>query len=65
MRKKNEIEQELNEKELDADLHKDLNSHYSHLEVLERVYKDKNPYVIGALNFLTTLFSLNCFSILS
>lgn len=56
MRKKNEIEQKLDEKELESDLHKDLNSQYSRIEVLEKFYEDKNPYVLGLMNFFSTLF---------
>lgn len=56
MRKKNEIEQELDEKELEAELHRNLNSQYTRIEVLEKLYEDKNPYVIGFMNFFFTLF---------
>lgn len=56
MRKKNEIEQKLDEKELESDLYRDLNSEYSRIDVFERFYEDRNPYVIGAMNFFSTLF---------
>jgi hypothetical protein len=56
MRKKNEIEQKLDEKELESDLHRELNSEYSRIDVLEKFYEDRNPYVIGAMNFFSTLF---------
>ncbi|WP_103664834.1 hypothetical protein [Gracilimonas amylolytica] len=55
MRKKNEIEQKLDEKELEADLHRDLSSQYSNIEVIQKLYEDKNPYVIGVMNFFFTL----------
>ncbi|MDZ7807082.1 MAG: hypothetical protein U5K71_08190 [Gracilimonas sp.] len=56
MRKKNEIEQELYKKELEADLHKDLKSQFYRIEVLEKFYEDKNPYLIGLMNFILTFF---------
>lgn len=56
MRKKNEIEQKLDEKELASDLQRDLNSEYSRIDILEKFYEDRNPFVIGAMNFFSTLF---------
>lgn len=61
MRKKNEIEQKLDEKQLEADLHRELNSQYSNIEILKKFYKNKNHYVLGVMNFFFTLIFLTTF----
>lgn len=56
MRKKNKIEQELDQKEFENDLGKDLNLEYQKIDNHESLLRDKNKYVIAAINFFGTLF---------
>ncbi|MBD3615558.1 MAG: hypothetical protein HUJ22_03220 [Gracilimonas sp.] len=56
MKKKNKIEQELDRKEFENEIGRDLSSQYKSIEAHEKMHKDKNPYVIGAMNFFSTLF---------
>lgn len=56
MKKKNEIEQELDRKEFENEIGRDLKSQYQRIEVHEKMHEDKNPYLIGAMNFFSTLF---------
>lgn len=55
MKRKNEIEQELDQKEFESEIHRDLDSQYRKIDVEEQFYKDKNVVVIGVINFLSTL----------
>lgn len=56
MKKKNEIEQELDQKEFENEIGRDLHSQYQRIEVKEKMHEDKNPFLIGAMNFFSTLF---------
>lgn len=55
MKKKNEREQELDEKEFENELDRALSSEYREIESRERLYEGTNPWIIGALNFFSTL----------
>lgn len=55
MKRKNEIEQELDQKEFESEIDRDLAHEYRKIDVEEMFYKDKNKYVVGALNFFSTL----------
>ncbi|MEX0722937.1 MAG: hypothetical protein WD357_02380 [Gracilimonas sp.] len=55
MKKKNEIEQELDRKEFENEINRDLSSQYQRIDVFERMHEDKNPYVIGVMNFFSTV----------
>lgn len=55
MKKKNDIEQELDRKEFENDLGKDLFDEYHRMEVREKLFQHKNKYVLGLMNFFTTL----------
>lgn len=61
MKKKNKIEQELDEKEFENEINRDLSSQYQRINVYEKMHEDKNPYVIGAMNFFSTLFFFELF----
>lgn len=61
MKKKNEIEQELDRKEFENEINRDLSSQYQRINVHEKMHEDKNPYVIGAMNFFSTLFFFEIF----
>lgn len=61
MKRKNKIEQELDEKEFENEIGRDLNSQYQRIGVHEKMHEDKNPYVIGAMNFFSTLFFFEIF----
>ncbi|MFD2532414.1 hypothetical protein [Gracilimonas halophila] len=61
MKKKNEIEQELDQKEFENEIGRDLNSQYQRIETHEKMHQDKNPYLIGAMNFFSTLFFFELF----
>lgn len=61
MKKKNKIEQELDQKEFENELGRDLSSQYKSIDVLEKMHENKNPYVIGAMNFFSTLFFFELF----
>lgn len=56
MKKRNEIEQELDQKELENEIGKDLASQYNRREAEEKLLEGKSIYVIGAINFFGTLF---------
>jgi len=56
MKKKNEIEQELDQKEFENELDRDLSHQYQKIKVHEKLLEGKNPYVIGMINFFGTLF---------
>lgn len=64
MKKKNEIEQELDQKEFENELGRDLSSQYKSIDVLEKLHENKNPYVIGVMNFFSTLFFFEIFYLL-
>jgi hypothetical protein len=61
MKKKNKIEQELDRKELEYELNRDVSSKYQSLDVFERMHEDKNPYVLGLMNFFSTLLFFEVF----
>jgi hypothetical protein len=52
---KNEIEQDLDEKEFENEIGRDLASQYNQLTNQEKLMEGKNKYAIGALHFFTTL----------
>lgn len=52
---KNEIEQELDQKEFENELGRDLASHYNQLTNKERLMEGKNAYLIGATHFFTSI----------
>ena len=56
MKKKNDIEKELDQKEFENELDRDLSDQYQKIGTREKFLEDKNPYVIGAINFFGTLF---------
>lgn len=56
MRKKNKIEQELDKKEFENDLGKDLHLEYQKIDNHESLLRGKNKYAIAAINFFGTLF---------
>lgn len=56
MKKKNEIEQKLDEKEFESELQRHLSLENRKNDSKEAFLKDKNIYVIGAINFFGTLF---------
>lgn len=56
MKKKNKIERELDRKEFENEIGRDLHSQYQRINVHEKMHEDKNPYFIGAMNFFFTLF---------
>lgn len=61
MKKKNEIEQELDKKEFEKELRRDLDSKYNRVKVEELFYQGKNKYVIGAIHFFSTLIFFEAF----
>ena len=61
MKKKNEIEQELDRKEFENEIGRDLNDQYNKLHVQEQLLKGKNKYVIAAMNFFITMVILEGF----
>jgi acetylglutamate synthase len=61
MKKKNEIEQELDRKEFENEVGRDLASQYQKIEVEEKLTQGKNKYVIGAMNFFSTFVFFEVF----
>lgn len=55
MRKKTKIEQDLDQKEFENELNRDLKSQYSQLNVRQKQIEGKNVYVIAAMHFFSTL----------
>ncbi|MCP9292517.1 hypothetical protein [Gracilimonas sediminicola] len=55
MKRKNEIEQELDQKEFENDIGKDLAQQYRKLNIEEKLREDANKYVVGVLYFTSTL----------
>ncbi|MGN8226633.1 hypothetical protein [Gracilimonas sp. BCB1] len=55
MKKKNEIEQELDQKEFENDIGKDLAQQYRKLNIEEKLREDANKYVVSLLYFTSTL----------
>lgn len=55
MRKKNDIETELDQKEFENEIKRDLSDQYNSIEVKEKLTEGKNPYVLSAMNFFVTL----------
>ncbi len=61
MKKKNEREQELDQKEFENELDRDLSHQYDKLNVKEKFFEGKNKFVIGAMNFFSTLIFFGLF----
>ncbi|MAO64449.1 MAG: hypothetical protein CL666_05570 [Balneola sp.] len=61
MRKKNDIETELDQKEFENEINRDLSHQYNKIEVKEKLTEGKNPYVLGGMNFFVTLVILEIF----
>jgi hypothetical protein len=61
MKKKNEIEQELDQKEFENELARDLGHQYDKIGVKEKLTEGKSPIVIGAMNFFVTLIFFEAF----
>ncbi|MEX0844037.1 MAG: hypothetical protein WD022_02105 [Balneolaceae bacterium] len=61
MKKKNKIEQELDRKEFENDINRDLSSEYRRRDIFEKMHEGKNPYVIGGMNFFSTLLFFEVF----
>lgn len=55
MKRKNEIEQELDQKEFEYEIGRDLSQQYRKLNIEEKLREDANKYVVGVLYFTTTL----------
>ncbi len=55
MKKKNEIEQDLDQKEFENELSRDLSSEYNRINVQQKQLEGKNVYVIAAMHFFSTL----------
>ncbi|MEX0719203.1 MAG: hypothetical protein WD059_00960 [Balneolaceae bacterium] len=53
---KNKIEQELDQKEFEKDLGKDLKLESERLDIQEKLYAGRNKYSIAAIHFFGTLF---------
>ncbi len=56
MKNENNTQRKLKQKEFENELHKDLELEHRRQEAQEALYKNKNPYVIGLINFFGTLF---------
>lgn len=54
MKKKNKIEQELDRKEFENEIGRDLSTQYRKIDVDEKLIEGKNPYVLGFLHFIST-----------
>lgn len=54
MKKKNKIEQELDQKEFENELTRDLTGQYHKIEVEEKFREGTNKYVLAALHFFST-----------
>lgn len=61
MKKKNKIEQELERKEFENEINRDLSSQYQRIHVTEKLQEDKNPYVLGLMHFFSTLIFFEVF----
>lgn len=61
MKKKNEIEQELDQKEFESEIDRDLSTQYRKIDTWEKLHEGKNPYVIGAMNFFSSLLFFEAF----
>ncbi|MDR9418770.1 hypothetical protein [Gracilimonas sp.] len=61
MKRKNDIEQELDQKEFESELDRDLSTQYRKLDAWEKLHEDKNPYVIAAMNFFASLVFFEAF----
>lgn len=61
MKKKNEIEQELDQKEFEKELNRDLSDQYNRIDSFEKLHEDKNPYVLAAINFFSTFLFFEVF----
>ncbi len=61
MKKKNEREQELDQKEFEKDLHQDLTGQYRRIDVDEKLHKGKNKFAIAAMNFFSTVLCFEVF----
>lgn len=55
MKSKNKIEQDLDQKEFENDLNRDLKSEYYRIDVHRKQLEGKNIYLIGAMHFFSTL----------
>ncbi|WP_421774825.1 hypothetical protein [Gracilimonas sp.] len=55
MKRKNEIEQELDQKEFENDIGKDLAQQYRKLSIEEKLRENANKYVVGIMYFTTTI----------
>ncbi len=55
MKRKNEIEQELDQKEFENDIGRDLDHQYRKLNIEEKLREDANKYFVGIIYFLTTI----------
>lgn len=55
MKRKNEIEQKLDQKEFENDIGRDLAQQYRRLNIEEKFREDANKYVVGMMYFLTTI----------
>lgn len=56
MKNENKIQRKLKQKEFENELHKDLKLEHQRQKAQESLYQNKNPYVIGLINFFGTLF---------
>lgn len=61
MKRKNKREQKLDQKEFENELNRDLSDQYNKLDVKEKFFEGKNKYVIGAMNFFSTLIFFGLF----
>jgi uncharacterized membrane protein (GlpM family) len=64
MRKKNRIEQELNQKEFENELNRDLSDQYNQIQVDENLREGTNKYVLAALHFFSTFLFFELFYLL-
>ena len=55
MKRKNEIEQELDRKEFENEIGRDLAQEYQRLDIEEKLQQDANKYVVGVMYFITTM----------
>lgn len=56
MKRKNKIEQELDRKEFENEIGKDLHLQYQRLDNQEKLISGKNKYVLAAIHFFGTTF---------
>ena len=54
MKRKNKVEQELDQKEFENQLERDLSSEYEQRSIREKLREGTNPYVLGLMHFLSS-----------